>query len=65
MPVELTSMILTTLLATATVPAAAPEPELLEFLGGFETADGKWLDPQLLDDKVDDAPPPGHEEDRS
>lgn len=40
MPAELASMILTTLLAAATVPADIPEPDLLEFLGGFETADG-------------------------
>ncbi len=65
MPAELASMILTTLLAAATVPADIPEPDLLEFLGGFETADGQWLDPQLLDDKAGDAPLPEREEDRS
>ncbi|GAB4300371.1 MAG: hypothetical protein Kow0096_20380 [Thiohalomonadaceae bacterium] len=27
----------------------APSPELLEFLGSFETADGQWLDPMDLD----------------
>jgi hypothetical protein len=28
-----------------------PSMELLEFLGGFETPDGEWLDPLMLADE--------------
>ncbi|OYV76420.1 MAG: hypothetical protein B7Z66_08730 [Chromatiales bacterium 21-64-14] len=30
-------------------PAPAPDERLLEFLGSFETADGRWIDPGALD----------------
>jgi len=63
-PVELTAMILTTLLASGPAPADAPEPELLEFLGTFETTEGKWLDPLILDEKASETPP-AREEERS
>lgn len=51
---------LAALLLAAPVAAEdeAPSPELLEFLGSFETADGQWLDPTQLD-----APPPEPEGD--
>jgi hypothetical protein len=62
-PVEIAAMILTSLLATGSVPTDAPEVEMLEFLGGFETADGQWLDPLVLDEQTRD-PPPASEEDQ-
>jgi hypothetical protein len=37
-------------LSHATDPA--PDMEMLEFLGRFETADGHWLDPLSLDERV-------------
>jgi hypothetical protein len=55
-------MVLTTLLAAGPAPADTPEPELLEFLGGFETSGGKWLDPLILDEKTSELPPPREEE---
>ncbi len=30
----------------------APSMELLEFLGSWETDDGEWVDPALLDDTL-------------
>lgn len=43
----------------AAMAAAPPDPELLEFLGTFETADGEWVDPlalaELDEDAIDDA----------
>lgn len=64
MPAELATMILTTLLAAGPAPADLPEPELLEFLGSFETRDGQWLDPTILDEEPADTPPPASEEQR-
>jgi hypothetical protein len=58
-------MILTSLLATGTAPADAPDPDLLEFLGSFETRDGRWLDPTILDDNANDTPAPAREENPS
>lgn len=39
------------LVCSAAVIAAeeAPTPELLDFLGSFETADGAWVDPTELE----------------
>ena len=31
-----------------------PSMELLEFLGGFETPEGEWLDPMMLVDESQD-----------
>jgi len=47
-------MILSGVLAAGTAvlntpPADAPDAELLEFLGSYETANGKWVDPTTLD----------------
>jgi hypothetical protein len=39
-----------------------PSQALLEFLGSFETADGRWLDPTDLDAPDDDADEEGDEE---
>ena len=38
------------LAAAEPVVVAPPPPELLEFLGSWETDDGRWLDPFELDD---------------
>lgn len=53
MPPEWLAVLFTGLLAAGT--ATAPEPadaELLEFLGSFETADTRWLDPLSLGEPV-------------
>lgn len=34
--------------ALGTEQDAPPEDAFLEFLGGFETADGEWVDPMAL-----------------
>ncbi len=69
MPAEHIVMLLTVLLATGADPAAAPDAELLEFLGSFESrdsgGDGQWLDPMILDEDVGDAPPAARDENRS
>ncbi len=57
-------MILTVLLATGVDPAATPDTELLEFLGSFESKDGQWLDPMILDEDTSEAPPAAHDENR-
>lgn len=47
-------MILSGVLAAGTAatgtarPADPPDTELLEFLGGYETTGGKWIDPTTL-----------------
>lgn len=41
------------LVATAGDPADAPDIQLLEFLGEWETSQGKWIDP--MDIPSDDA----------
>jgi squalene cyclase len=42
-------------MATAEQPISGidehPSMELLEFLGGFETPEGEWLDPMMLAEK--------------
>lgn len=60
-------MILTVLFAAGLDPAAAPDAELLEFLGSFESKDGggQWVDPMILDEDVGDAPPAARDENRS
>lgn len=65
MPPEWLALLFTGLLAAGA--ATGPEPvdaELLEFLGSFETADARWLDPLSLGEpasikKVPVSPPPG------
>ena len=48
-------MILSGVLAAGTAalntppPTDAPDTELLEFLGSYETANGRWVDPTTLD----------------
>jgi hypothetical protein len=68
MPVDALTLLLTGLLAAGVEPAASapPDPELLEFLGSFETADGRWLDPLVLDERerAEAAPEPPREEKR-
>jgi hypothetical protein len=67
MPVDALTLLLTGLLAAGVEPAAGapPDPELLEFLGSFETA-GRWLDPLVLDERerAEAAPEPPREENR-
>lgn len=42
----------------------APDIELLEFLGAWQTADGEFLDPMLLAGEPDEIPPTeDHDED--
>ena len=64
MPPELTGLLLSGLLAAGS-GNALPEPadlEMLEFLGAFETKDGKWVDPVSLDDRAPEKPQPAREE---
>ena len=65
MPADAATVLLTAVLAAGTAApteAQPPDAELLEFLGAFETADGKWLDPLVLDDDSDKAPAAKREE---
>lgn len=51
------------LLAAASAnPPPAADLELLEFLGGFETQGGQWLDPLSLGDHDPEKPQPLREE---
>jgi hypothetical protein len=64
MPPELYVFLFTGLLATGS-SNPPPEPadlEMLEFLGSFETKDGKWVDPVSLDDRAPEKPQPAREE---
>jgi len=49
-PGEGLAAVLGAVLATGAVNGVpdAPEPELLEYLGGFQAADGRWFDPLIL-----------------
>jgi hypothetical protein len=61
---ELTGLLLTGLLAAGS-GNPLPEPagiEMLEFLGSFETQDGKWVDPLSLNDREPEKPKPAREE---
>lgn len=51
MPAELAAWLLVAALAADVESPAdeAPDAEMLEFLGAFETKDGQWLDPLALD----------------
>jgi hypothetical protein len=65
MPADTAAVLLTAVLAAgsaAPTEADPPDAELLEFLGKFETVDGKWLDPLVLDDDSDRAPAAKREE---
>ena len=66
MPVETLAVILSGVLAAgSTAPAAEPpDPEVLEFLGEFETSKGQWLAPLSLDDESAEPPLPRREEQR-
>lgn len=54
MPAETLALVFTGFFATGFSHATEPAPdmEMLEFLGRFETADGHWMDPLSLDDRV-------------
>lgn len=49
MRVEPLALAVMLLAAPLAAEEEAPSPELLEFLGSFESADGQWLDPTQLD----------------
>lgn len=57
-------MILSGVLAMGTAatgaakPADPPDTELLEFLGTYETAGGKWVDPTTLNGDTSKPAPP-------
>jgi len=55
-------MILTTVLAAGAVPTEAPDADMLEFLGTYETSDGKWIDPTTLDDSAGEPKPTNRSE---
>jgi hypothetical protein len=64
MPPELYTLLLSSLLASASV-SPPPEPvdmEMLEFLGTFETQSGQWVDPLSLEERVPAKPKPEREE---
>ncbi len=63
MPPELCALLFTGLLAAGgeSLPQAA-DPEMLEFIGAFETRGGQWLDPLSLDDRDPEKPQPVREE---
>ncbi|WP_127477779.1 hypothetical protein [Sulfurivermis fontis] len=54
MRVEPLALLALLLAAPLAAEEEAPSPELLEFLGSFESADGQWLDPTQLDVPVPD-----------
>ena len=64
MPAEALAVLLSGVLAAGvSAPAAEPpDPEMLEFLGEFETPKGQWLDPLSLDDDTAESPVPRREE---
>jgi hypothetical protein len=43
-------------------PPEPADPEMLEFLGAFETRGGQWLDPLTLDDREPEQPKPARVE---
>jgi len=49
MRVEPWALLLVSLSVAAYAAEEAPTPELLDFLGSFETATGEWLDPTELE----------------
>ena len=64
MPAEVYALLFTGLLAasvTKPLPQAA-DPEMLEFIGAFETRGGQWLDPLSLEDREPEGPQPAREE---
>ena len=64
MPPELCALLLTGLLAAGS-SNPPPEPadlEMLEFLGSFETRDGKWVDPLSLNDREPEETKPARAE---
>jgi len=64
MPPELYALLLTGLLAAGSgnPPPEPADPEMLEFLGSFETRDGKWVDPLSLNDREPEKTIPAREE---
>ena len=59
-------LLFTGLLTAADVEPSpqAADPELLEFIGAFETRGGQWLDPLSLDDRDLEKTQPVREEKR-
>jgi len=67
MPPDLYALLFTGLLAAGSGNPPPPEPadlEMLEFLGSFETRDGKWVDPLSLNDREPEKTKPAREEKR-
>ena len=54
MPAEAFALVFAGFFATGLAQASDPPPdmEMLEFLGRYQTADGHWLDPMSLDERV-------------
>lgn len=67
MPAETLALVFTALLASGSASppeSAAPDTELLEFLGDFGTSNNEWLDPLSLDDTLENKtalPPDGQQ----
>lgn len=51
MPVKRMMMALAIVIAVPTQAEEAPDMELLEYLGSWETANGKYIDPMELEAK--------------
>jgi len=64
MPPDLCALLLTGVLTAGNVhpPSEPADMEMLEFLGAFETRDGKWLDPLSLEDRDAEQAKPMREE---
>ena len=64
MPPELCALLVTGLLAAgnSNSPPEPADPEMLEFLGAFETQGGQWLDPLTLDDRAPEETKPARTE---
>ena len=57
MPAKIFIALFTWLLSSIAIASdnnEVPDIELLEFLGSFETPDGKWLDPMEIESMLDE-----------